>query len=204
MATRSGKGNTSARKGSRTTAKQIREPDKRRRCSGTDDDNSSKQTKYTNVSSSSPSGLNLETENNGQGEDSVSSLQEGSSVLNNNMEEKWRMIEDRIKSVEDRQGEVSVVSAGATSATSPENEKILKENLRRFVTTKVFPSWKFIFKKELLEKCVVAAVSKSYITVPPGFDQIKLAERYGQTVRACLDGCRANAQTAARKRYLGK
>ena len=204
MATRSGKGNTSARKGGRTTAKQIREPDKRRRCSGTDDDNSSKQTKYTNVSSSSPSGLNFETENNGQGEDSVSSLQEGSSVLNNNMEEKWRMIEDRIKSVEDRQGEVSVVSAGATSATSPENEKILKENLRRFVTTKVFPSWKFIFKKELLEKCVVAAVSKSYITVPPGFDQIKLAERYGQTVRACLDGCRANAQTVARKRYLGK
>jgi hypothetical protein len=203
MATRSGKGN-SARKGGRTTAKPIREPDKRGRCSEIEDDNTSKQTKYTNVSSSSPSGLNLETENNGQGGDSVSSLQEGGSVLNNNMEEKWRMIEDRIKSVEDRQGEVSVVSAGATSATAPENEKIMKENLRRFVTTKVFPSWKFIFKKELLEKCVVAAVSKSYITVPPGFDQIKLAERYGQTVRACLDGCRANAQTAARKRYLGK
>jgi hypothetical protein len=152
--------------------------------------------------STSPSGLDLVTEVHGQGGDGVSSLREGS-VQNTEMEEKWRMIEVRVKSMEERQGGVTVVSAGATMETTPENEMILKENLRKFVTSKVFPSWKFIFKKELLEKCVVAAVSKSYITVPPGFDQIQLAERYSQTVRACLDCCRANAQTAARKRYLG-
>jgi hypothetical protein len=82
---------------------------------------------------------------------------------------------------------------------------MLKENLRKFVAAKVFPSWKFIFKKDLLEKCVVSAVDKGFITLPPGYEDSQLlAERYSQSVRVCLDGCRANAQTAARKRYLSK
>jgi hypothetical protein len=151
----------------------------------------------------SPSGLELETEHDSQGGDGVSSIQEGS-VQRNGMEEKWKMIEDRLKCMEERQGSISVVSGGGTIMTPPENEMTLKENLRKFVISKVFPSWKFIFNKRLLEKCVVAAVSKSYITLPPGFDKWQLAERYSQMVRSCLDGCRANAQSAARKRYLSK
>jgi hypothetical protein len=51
---------------------------------------------------------------------------------------------------------------------------------------------------------VVAAVSKSHITVPPGFDRNQLAVRHSQMVRACLDSCRANVQMAARKRCLSE
>jgi hypothetical protein len=77
---------------------------------------------------------------------------------------------------------------------------MLKENLCKFVAAKVFPSWKFIFKKDLLEKCVVSAVDKGFITLPPGYED----SRYSPSVQACLDGRRANAQTRARKRYLNK
>ena len=163
-------------------------------------------------SRTSPGGLDLETADTaGEVQDGVSSLQDDSSVQHNLMEEKWKKLDERLQSMEDkdtsrdrRMGEVSVVSGGGAEISPPENEMILKENLRKFVAGKVFPSWKFIFKKELLEKCVVAAVGKSFITIPPGFNQNQLAERYSQIVRGCLDGCRANAQTAARKRYLSK
>ena len=142
-----------------------------------------------------------------EGEEELSSLQDGS-VQQNLMEAMWKKMEERLKSMEDREerrlGEVSVVGGVEVPVESPESEMILKENLRKFITAKAFPSWQFIFKKNQLGKCVLAAVSKSYITIPPGYEQYQFAERYSQMVRACLDGCRANAQTAARKRYLSK
>ena len=64
--------------------------------------------------------------------------------------------------------------------------------------------WKFIFKTEKLSLCVVLAINKGYITVPAGFKVCELTELYSPTVPACLDGCRANAQTCARTRYLGR
>lgn len=139
------------------------------------------------------------------GRDGVSSINQGESVTD---QDRWKKMEDWMKNMEERvdrgkdDGGVSVVS-GATS-TPPANERILKENLRKFVGAKVFPSWKFIFKKEKLGMCVISAIGKSYITTPPGFEERQLAELYGPTIRTCLDGCRANAQTAARKRYLSK
>ena len=138
-------------------------------------------------------------------ETDVSSIQYGESVTNTIDQDKWRMMEERLKSMEDRVkggGGVSVVSG--STITPPVNDRILKENLRKFVAAKVFPNWKFIFKKEKLELCVMSAITKGFITVPPGFEESKLAYLYSATVRACLDGCRANAQTAARKRYLSK
>jgi hypothetical protein len=145
-----------------------------------------------------------------EAEDGVSSLQEGSSVQRNIMEEKWRVLEERLHEMEEREtrdkrvGEASVVSGGGSAISTPENELMLRENLRKFVVAKVFPSWNFIFKKNLLEKCVLAAVGKSHITVPPGCDENQLAQRCSQMVRACLDGCRANAQTAAKKGHLSE
>jgi hypothetical protein len=138
----------------------------------------------------------------------VSSLYHGESVTNTVDQERWRIIEKRMKSMEDRvrgggdEGGVSKVS-GAT-LTPPVNGRMLKENLRKFVAAKVFPNWKFIFKKEKLGDCVLSAISKGYITTPPGFEPSQLEQLYGPTVRGCLDGCRANAQTTARKRYLSK
>ena len=155
----------------------------------------------------SPSGIDLETgEAGGDGEDSVSSLQ-SKSVQQNSIEVKLREMEERMKSMEARaardrrEGDDGSV---VTAISAPENDMIMKENLRRFVSAKVFPSWKFIFKKDLLDKCVYAAVSKNYITLPPGFTQCQLADRYSKVVRTSLDGCRSNAQAAARKRYLSK
>jgi hypothetical protein len=140
-------------------------------------------------------------------ETDISSIHNGHSVTNTNTadQDRWRMIEERLRCMEERVNEgggVSVVSAA--SIAPPANERILKENLRKFVAAKVFPSWKFIFKKDKLGRCVTAAISKSYITLPPGFNENQLADLYSQTVRASLDGCRANAQTTARKRYLSK
>ena len=169
--------------------------------------NASKDPKQSRAS---PEEIDLETGATGEVDDGVSSLQDGSSVQHNLMEEKWKNIDERLQTMEDwgtrerRMEEVSVVSGAGAEISPPENEKILKENLRKFVAGKVFPSWKFIFRQNILEKCVVAAVGKSYITLPPGFNQKQLAERYSQVVRVCLDGCRANAQTAGRKRYLSK
>ena len=143
------------------------------------------------------------------GGDGVSSIQQGS-VTNpidletlQRMEERIRMMEERVKTSMVDGGGVSVVSE-TSELTRPTDEKIIKENLRKFVAVKVFPSWKFIFKKEQLSLCVVSAVKKGYITMPAGYKLGDLSELYSQTVRASLDGCRANAQTCARKRYLGK
>ena len=122
--------------------------------------------------------------------------------------ETWRRMEERLRTMEEKvknsmvDGGVSVVSESTVSR--PTDENIIKENLRKFVAAKVFPSWKFLFKKEQLSLCVVSAVKKGYVTVPAGFRESDLASLYSPTVRTCIDGCRANAQTCARKRYLGK
>ena len=161
----------------------------------------------TDGSLTSPSGINLDTsEAGGDGEDTISSLQ-SKSIQRDSIEVKLREMEERMKSMEARaardrrEGDDGSI---VTAISAPENDVIMKENLRRFVSAKVFPSWKFIFKKDLLDKCVYAAVSKNYITLPPGFTQGQLADRYSKVVRTSLDGCRSNAQAAARKRYLGK
>ena len=155
----------------------------------------------------SPRGINLETKKADEDEeDSVSSLQ-SKSIQRDSIEVKLREMEERMKSMEARaardrrEGDDGSI---VTAISAPENDVIMKENLRRFVSAKVFPSWKFIFKKDLLDKCVYAAVSKNYITLPPGFTQCQLADRYSKVVRTSLDGCRSNAQAAARKRYLSK
>jgi hypothetical protein len=56
-------------------------------------------------------------------------------------QERWRTIEKRMKTMEDRvigggdEGGVSMVSEG--TLTLPVNERMLKENLRKFVAAKV-------------------------------------------------------------------
>jgi hypothetical protein len=141
------------------------------------------------------------------GDDGVSSMQ--GSMTNPIDLETWRRMEERLRMMEEKvktsmaDGGVSVVSE-TSLLTRPTDEKIIKENLRKFVAVKVFPSWKFIFKKEQLSLCVVSAVKKGHITVPAGFKMCDLTDLCSQTVRACLDGCRANSQTCARKRCLGK
>jgi hypothetical protein len=143
-----------------------------------------------------------------RGSTDMSSIHPDESVTNTLDQERWRMMEERIRNMEDKVKEVGSCAGGTVvsgeSVTPPPNERILKENLRKFVAAKVFPKWKFIFKINKLRSCVISAIGKSYITVPPGFDENQLAELYASTVRASLDGCRANAQTTARKRYLGK
>jgi hypothetical protein len=141
------------------------------------------------------------------GGDGVSSMQ--GSMTNPIDLETWRRMEERLRMMEEKMktsmadGGVSVVSE-TSLLTRPTDEKIIKENLRKFVAVKAFPSWKFIFKKEQLSLCVVSAVKKGYITVPAGFKMCDLTDLYSQTVRACLDGCRAYSQTGTRKRCLGK
>ena len=141
------------------------------------------------------------------GGDGVSSIQ-GSMTGGPIDLETWRRMEERLRTMEERvkksmvDGGVSVVSEA--TVIRPTDEKIIKENLRKFVTAKVFPGWKFIFKKEKLGMCIVSAVNKGYITVPAEFKVCELTDLYSPTVRACLDGCRANAQTCARTRYSGR
>ena len=81
------------------------------------------------------------------GGDGVSSIQ-GSSMTNpidletlQRMEERIRMMEEKVKTSMVDGGGVSVVSE-TSLLTRPTDEKIIKENLRKFVAVKVFPSWK--------------------------------------------------------------
>jgi hypothetical protein len=143
------------------------------------------------------------------GQDGVSDLQES---VETTVEAKFKMVEERMKNMEEllnnrggrKVGDLSVVSGASSVFLAPANEDMLKENLRKFVAERVFPSWKFIFRNDLLQQCVVLALSKNYITVPPGLVESNMTERYSHTVRGCLDGCRAYAQTLARKKYLCK
>jgi hypothetical protein len=84
------------------------------------------------------------------------------------------------------------VASGATVTPPAANQRMLEETLRKFVTAKVFPNWKFIFKKERLGLCGILAISKSHITAPPGFEENQLAELQSHAVQSSLDGCRAN------------
>jgi hypothetical protein len=74
-------------------------------------------------------------------ETDISSMHDGHSVTNANAadQDRWRMTEERLRCMEERVkegGGVSVVSAA--SMAPPANERILKENLRKFVAAKVF------------------------------------------------------------------
>jgi hypothetical protein len=192
-------------KGRRNALKEQEESDDEDSCEDREEDKKTKQ--VTKRISSGRTGRLPASPKDSPEHTDVSSLHPGESVTNTVDQERWRFIEQRMKSMEDRvrggdEGGVSVVS-GAT-LTPPVNGRMLKENLRKFVAAKVFPNWKFIFKKEKLGDCVLSAISKGYITTPPGFEPSQLEQLYGPTVRGCLDGCRANAQTTARKRYLSK
>ena len=81
------------------------------------------------------------------GGDGVSSKQ-GNSMTNpidletlQRMEERIRMMEEKVQTSMVDGGGVSVVSE-TSLLTRPTDEKIIKENLRKFVAVKVFPSWK--------------------------------------------------------------
>jgi hypothetical protein len=113
------------------------------------------------------------------GQDGVSDLQESVETM---VEAKFKMVEERMKNMEEllnrggrKVGDLSVVS-GASSVLAPANEDMLKENLRKFVAERVFPSWKFIFRNDLLQQCVVLAISKNYITMPPGLVESNMTE----------------------------
>ena len=78
-----------------------------------------------------------------------------------------RRLEERLQSAEEREtrdkraGKASAVSGDGSTISAPESELMPRENLRKFVAAKVFPSWKLIFKKSLLEKCVGCGGQKS-------------------------------------------
>jgi hypothetical protein len=146
--------------------------------------------------------------NGGDEEDIVSVLNENSSVQVSmekrlsGLLEKMRELEEGMTNRRDIIGEGSIVSA--STIIRPENEEFMKECLRKFVAKRIFPSWKCIFKKEKLGQVVSSALKHGYVAKPLQIDVAYMEERYGKTVRNCLDGCRANGQTGARKRYLSE
>jgi hypothetical protein len=85
-------------------------------------------------------------------ETDISSMHDGHSVTDTNTadQDRWRMTEERLRCMEEIRvkegGGVSVVSAASTAP--PADERISKENLRKFVAAKVFPSWKFILRNQ--------------------------------------------------------
>ena len=97
------------------------------------------------------------------------------------------------------------MASGAT-VTPSANERVLKENLRKFVAAKMLLSWKLIFKKDRLGTRVVTAINESFVTVPPGFKECQLAELRVRTVHGLvfMDAEQTRAQTAARTRHLSK
>ena len=102
--------------------------------------------------------------------------------------DEWRMMEERIETMEEKasksadEGGESVASGAAV--TRPGNERSMKENLRKFVAAKAFLSWKFILKKDRLGSCIVLAINKSHVMVPPGFKERQLAKLCGPTTQA--------------------
>jgi hypothetical protein len=117
--------------------------------------------------------------------------QEGDGMsLTNVDQERWRMMEVRRWMMEER----------ATREEDDEGSTMVSG----VVAAKAFPNWKFMFKKDNLGSRVISAVAKSHMTVSPRFEGRKLAELHGGTVRACLDGCKANTRAAARKRCMGE
>ena len=91
----------------------------------------------------------------------------------------------------------------ASVMSDPRLDDSVKENLRRFVADRVFPEFKFTFDKETLGQVVEMALTNKCITQPDGWGLTSMKKTHSRSVRSYLDGCRANAQAVARKKYLG-
>ena len=111
------------------------------------------------------------------------------------------MVNGRIQAMEESWKRRAADEASVTS--DPRLDDSVKENLRRFVADRVFPKFKFIFDKETLGQVVEMALTNKYITQPDGWGLTSMKKTYSRSVRSYLDGCRANAQAVARKKYLG-
>jgi hypothetical protein len=135
--------------------------------------------------------------------DEVSMLRDSHSSVQASWESKMEaMMEIRMKEMEanwksQRTEITSVVSV-------PSNDDFLRENLRKFVAERVFPKFKFIFKAKTLGQVVEMALTNGFITQPEDWTLSEMQKYYCPVVRHCLDGCRANAQSVARKKYIGK
>ena len=93
---------------------------------------------------------------------------------------------------------------GVSEMGDNQNELVREINLRRFVTESVFCQYKLINKRETLGRVVEAAITNKYITKPDGWELADMKSKYTPVVRSCLDGCWANTQTVARRKYLRK
>jgi hypothetical protein len=135
--------------------------------------------------------------------DEVSMLRDSSSSVQASWESKIEaLVATRMKEMEANwMGRPSDV---ASVVSAPVNDDFLKENLRKFVAERVFPKFKFIFKQKILEQVVEMALTNGFITKPDGFTVQGMHKYYSKVVKQCLDACRANAQSVARKKYLGK
>ena len=140
-------------------------------------------------------------------EEAVSDLQDNSSVHDQHRQQiaaiqlQMTLMQEELKKNQNYGG-ASMVSGG--SIVDDTTTKIIGIGLRNFVAEKIFPGWKFIFKKEKLGRVVLAAMKHGYVSKPGGVEDSYMEENFGQTVRNCLDRCRANAQSGARKRFLSK
>jgi hypothetical protein len=135
--------------------------------------------------------------------DEVSMLRDSSDSVQASWESKIEaLVSTRMKEMEANwMGRPSDV---ASVVSAPVNDDFLKENLRKFVAERVFPKFKFIFKQKILEQVVEMALTNGFITKPDGFTVQGMQKYYSKVVKQCLDACRANAQSVARKKYLGK
>ena len=111
------------------------------------------------------------------------------------------MVNERMQAMEESWKRRAADEASVMS--DPRLDDSVKENLRRFVADRVFPKFKFIFDKETLGQVVEMALTNKHITQPDGWGLTSMKKTYSRSVRSYLDGCRANAQAVARKKYLG-
>ena len=111
------------------------------------------------------------------------------------------MVNERMQAMEESWKRRAADEASVTS--DPRLDDSVKENLRRFVADRVFPKFKFMFDKETLGQVVEMALTNKCITQPDGWGLTSMKKTHSRSVRSHLDGCRANAQAVARKKYLG-
>jgi hypothetical protein len=134
--------------------------------------------------------------------DEVSMLRDSSSSVQASWESKMEaLVGTRMKEIEANW--MSRPSDVASVVSAPVNDDFLKENLWKFVAERVLPKFKFIFKQKTLEQVVEMALTYGFITKPDGFTVQGMQTYYSKVVKHCLDACRANAQSVARKKYLG-
>ena len=170
-----------------------------------DDDRLEKETEPRTPPSVNP-GVAVTAENEGHAE-AISELGKNSVgqeyyKYNNQMAELKAKLE-RLEAEVKKQQDLGPTS-GLNGASIKKPEVLVNDHLRKFVAEKIFPGWKFIFNKEKLGRVVSAAVKQGYITKPDGVGEEEMRECYRRSVRTCLDGCRHNAQSAARRRFIGK